>query len=101
MPVLDLLDALWAHYMNTRFERKQTTQALFDSDNGEDYTKFSLKTLTESLGNSQLRQVYLADQSHGQVHNFSGKNYIVDLTKPTYACGGFQDKRYTMHVDIL
>jgi hypothetical protein len=25
LPILDLLDALWTRYMNTRFERKQTT----------------------------------------------------------------------------
>jgi hypothetical protein len=70
------LTSQWTRYMNTRFERKQTAQALFDSDNGDDYTEFALKTLCESLENSQHRRVYLADHGHGQVHSFSGNNYV-------------------------
>ena len=83
LPVLDLLDALWTRFMITRFKRMQAGYALLDSGNGEDNTEFDLKTLAESLENSQHRQVYLANLSHGQVHSFSGDSYIADLTKPT------------------
>lgn len=78
--------------MKTRFGRKQTAQPLFGS--GEIYTELALKTFTGSLEVSQHCRIYLADREHGQVHNFSGNNYV-GFTKPKCAyirAGDFQER---------